>query len=432
MTRPASPYRIDPADDQASSAYTTLWAHMNIVNVNGDDMLFWTMGTDLVLTDPVPLREAFPHLREGERPFTVGFSTIEAFRNYPAGDVEQASGLQEEINEVANQRLDNVKLVLNKRYYVRRGSQVDLDALIRNVPGGGVMMNDPERDVQTVDTRDVTGSSYQEQDRLSVELDELVGSFSQTSVQSNRNLNETVGGMEAMQSGAGAVRDYGLRIFFETWVEPTLRQLVRLEQYYESDNVILSLASKKAGLYQKFGLDTITDDLLIQELTVRVNVGMGNTDPQKRVEKLMYATKNAASLPGMAMRMKSSEVADEIYGSLGYKDASRFFRDDEEQQQYIKENPPKEDPEIQLKKMELEKNKEDNAMRHQREVMRLEMDAELGFAKLALEKDLKLSELYQRLGLERMKDRTARQAKALDNVVALKEHTLRRETGAGV
>ena len=424
--------RIDPADDQASSAYTTLWAHMNIVNVNGDDMLFWTMGTDLVLTDPVPLREAFPHLREGERPFTVGFSTIEAFRNYPAGDVEQASGLQEEINEVANQRLDNVKLVLNKRYYVRRGSQVDLDALIRNVPGGGVMMNDPERDVQTVDTRDVTGSSYQEQDRLSVELDELVGSFSQTSVQSNRNLNETVGGMEAMQSGAGAVRDYGLRIFFETWVEPTLRQLVRLEQYYESDNVILSLASKKAGLYQKFGLDTITDDLLIQEHTVSVNVGMGNTDPQKRVEKLMYATKNAASLPGMAMRMKSSEVADEIYGSLGYKDASRFFRDDEEQQQYIKENPPKEDPEIQLKKMELEKNKEDNAMRHQREVMRLEMDAELGFAKLALEKDLKLSELYQRLGLERMKDRTARQAKALDNVVALKEHTLRRETGAGV
>jgi hypothetical protein len=424
--------RIDPADDQASSAYTTLWAHMNIVNVNGDDMMFWTMGTDLVLTDPVPLKEAFPHLRDGERPFTVGFSTIEAFRNYPAGDVEQASGLQEEINEIANQRLDNVKLVLNKRYYVKRGSQVDLDALIRNVPGGGVMMNDPEKDVQTVDTRDVTGSSYQEQDRLSVELDELVGAFSQTSVQSNRNLNETVGGMEAMQSGAGAVRDYGLRIFFETWVEPTLRQLVRLEQHYESDNIILTLAGKKAGLYQKYGLDAITDELLIQELTVRVNVGMGNTDPQKRVEKLMYATKNAAGLPGMAMRMKSSELADEIYGALGYKDASRFFRDDKEQEEYVKENPPKEDPEIQLKKMELEKNKEDNAMRHQREVMRLEMDAELGFAKLALEKDLKLSELYQRLGLERMKDRTARQAKALDNVVALKEHTLRRDTGAGV
>lgn len=424
--------RIDPADDQASSAYSTLWAHMNIVKMNGDDMMFWTMGTELLLTEPVKLTEAFPHLREGERPFTVGFSTIEAFRNYPAGDVEQSAGLQEEINIVANQRLDNVKLVLNKRYYVRRGSQVDLDALIRNVPGGGVMMNDPEKDVHTVDTRDVTGSSYQEQDRLSVELDELVGSFSQTSVQSNRNLNETVGGMEAMSSGAGAVRDYGLRIFFETWAEPTLRQMIRLEQYFETDNTILSLAAKRAGLYQKFGLDEITDDLLINELTVRVNVGMGNTDPQKRVEKLMYATKNAAGLPGMAPRMKSAEVADEIYGSLGYKDASRFFRDDEEQKSYIEENPPKEDPEIALKKAELEKNKEDNAQRHQREVMRLEMDAELGFAKLALEKGMRLSDLYQKLGVERMKDRTERQSKALDNVVKLKEHTLRRETGAGV
>ena len=160
---------------------------MNIVNVNGTDLMYWTMGTELLLTDPIPLTEAFPHLREGERPFTIGFSTIEAFRNYPSGDVEQSAPLQEEINTVANQRLDNVKLVLNKRYYVKRGSQVDLDALIRNVPGGGVMMNDPENDVKTVETKDITSSSYQEQDRLSTEMDELVGSFSQQSVQQTAN-----------------------------------------------------------------------------------------------------------------------------------------------------------------------------------------------------------------------------------------------------
>lgn len=424
--------RIDPSDDQAGSMYSTLWAHMNIVKINGDDMMFWTMGTELLLSEPVLLKEAFPHLREGERPFTIGFSTIEAFRNYPAGDVEQASGIQEEINLVANQRLDNVKLVLNKRYYVRRGSQVDLDALIRNVPGGGVMMNDPEKDVHTVDTRDVTGSSYQEQDRLSVELDELTGSFSQTSVQSNKNLNETVGGMEAMQSGAGAVQDYGLRIFFETWAEPTLRQMMRCTQYYETDNVILSLAAKRVGLYQKFKIDKITDELLLNELTVRVNVGMGNTDPQRRVEKLMFATKNAAQLPGMAGRMKATEVADEIYGALGYKDSSRFFRTDEEQTEHTQQNPPKEDPEIAIKKMEVKQRGEDNKMRHQREVMKLELEAETRFAKIALEKNIKMSDMMQRLGIERMRDRTQRQSKALDNVVKMKEHTLRRETGAGV
>lgn len=424
--------RIDPADEQHGSAYTMLWAHMNIVNVNGEDMLFWTMGTELLLTDPMPLYEAFPHLQRGERPFTIGFSTIEAFRNYPAGDVEQASGIQEEINIIANQRLDNVKLVLNKRYYVKRGSQVDLDALIRNVPGGGVMMNDPEKDVQTVDTRDVTGSSYQEQDRLSVELDELVGSFSQTSVQSNKNLNETVGGMEAMQSGAGAVQDYGLRIFFETWVEPTLRQLVQLEQRYETDEVILGLAKNRAQLYQRYGINQITDTLLMQELTVRVNVGVGNTDPQRRVEKLMFAVKNAAGLPKMAERLKSEDVADEIFGTLGYKDATRFFRNDQEQERYAKENPEQPPMDMQIKMAEQKMHEKDNAARDRREVMKLEMTAQLGFAKLLLERGMSHDEVMLKLGIEKMHDKTTRQTKALDNVVQLKEHTLRRETGAGV
>jgi len=424
--------RIDPADEQHGNAYTMLWAHMNIVNINGEDMLFWTMGTELLLTDPVKLVDAFPHLQPGERPFTVGFSTIEAFRNYPAGDVELSSGLQQEINLVANQRLDNVKLVLNKRYYVKRGSQVDLDALVRNVPGGGVMMNDPEADVKTVDTRDVTASSYQEQDRLSIELDELTGTFSQTSVQSNKNLNETVGGMEAMQSGAGAVQDYGLRIFFETWAEPTLRQLIQLTQYYETDETILALAGQKAELWQRYGIDEMTDDLLRQNLTVRVNVGVGNTDPQRRVEKLMFAVKNAAELPEMAQRMKASDIADEIFGTLGYKNAIRFFRNDQEQEQYVKENPPQPPPEIQLQMEEMKMHTADNEARHQREVMKLEMEAQTRFAKLALDKGIKFDQMMQDLGLAKMQDRTVRQGKALDNVVHLKEMQLRRDTGAGV
>lgn len=426
--------RIDPADEQHGSAYTMLWAHMNIVNVNGEDLMYWTMGTELLLTDPIPLVEAFPHLQRGERPFTVGFSTIEAFRNYPAGDVEQSAGLQEEINIVANQRLDNVKLVLNKRYYVKRGSQVDLDALIRNVPGGGVMMNDPQSDVQTVDTRDVTGSSYQEQDRLGVEMDELVGSFSQTSVQqtANRKGGETKGGMDRMASGAGAVQDYGLRVFFETWAEPTLRQLVQLEQYYETDEVILALAAKRAQLYQRYGIDQITDSLLRQSLTVRINVGVGNTDPQRRVEKLIFSVEKSASLPGMAARLKSDEVANEIFGTMGYKDSTRFYRNDQEQEQYLKENPPQPPLEIQLKQAELEKNVQDNEMRHQREVMKLEMEAQTRFAKLALDRNMKLEDMLMQLGVAKAKDKTERQKAVMDNVVKLNEMKLRRDTGAGI
>jgi hypothetical protein len=425
--------RIDPADENHGNAYTMLWAHMNIVNVNGTDMLYWTMGTELLLTDPIPLTEAFPHLREGERPFTVGFSTIEAFRNYPAGDVEQAAPLQDEINTVANQRLDNVKLVLNKRYYVKRGSQVDLDALIRNVPGGGVMMNNPEEDVKTVETKDITSSSYQEQDRLSTEMDELVGSFSQQSVQQtgNRKGGETKGGMDAMKSGAGAVQDYGLRIFSETWVEPTLRQLVRLIQHYETDEVILQLAGNKAEAWQRFGVEKITDDILKQELTVRVNVGMGNTDPQSRVDKLIFAVKSAAELPKMAGKMKSGDIADEIFGMVGYKDSTRFFRSDEEQAKYSQENPEQPPLEIQMKQKELEIRDNDNKSRHQREVMKLEKDARIEFAKLALEKGFRYDDMMAKLGIAINQDRTARDTAAASNVTKIDQVRLQGQAKTG-
>ncbi len=85
--------RIDPADEQHGNAFTTLWAHFNIITVNGEDIAYWTMGTELLLTDPVPLVDLYPHLARGERPFVVGFSTIDAFRNDPAGDVEQIAGI---------------------------------------------------------------------------------------------------------------------------------------------------------------------------------------------------------------------------------------------------------------------------------------------------------------------------------------------------
>ena len=408
--------RIDPADEQHGNAYTMLWAHMNISKINGEDYMWWTMGTELLLTNPVRIADAYPHLDKGDRPFTVGFSTIEAFRNYPAGDVEQMMGLQEEINIVANQRLDNVKLVLNKRYYVRRGAQVDLDALVRNVPGGGVMMNDPEKDVQTINTPDVTASSYQEQDRLAVEADELVGNFSQGSVQTNRNLNETVGGLNMMNQTAGSIQDYGLRVFFETWMEPTIRQLLQLVQMYETDEVILSLAANRSQLWQRYGLNFPTDELLRQGLTTRINVGMGMTDPIRRVERLIFGVQTASQLPGQAERMKSNEITNEIFGSIGYKDGSRFFKSDEEIETEAAENPPPPDPammDIQLRERELAIRENDNQLRHQRELMRLEMDAQVEFTKIAVEKQLTLEQLYARMGTDEAKLRATRDQVAL-------------------
>ena len=425
--------RIDPTQQQSMDEMATVWVHFIVYRHEGVDFGWWTLGTQHVLTDAIPLTELYPHLKPGDRPFVIGYSSVEAHRNYPAGDVEQTAPVQAEINDIANQRLDNVKLVLNKRYFIRRGSQTDLDALMRNVPGGGVMMNDPEKDVQVLNTPDVTGSSYQEQDRLSTEFDEVAGAFSQASVLSNRKLNETVGGMDNIRSAAGAVQDLGLTIFFETWLEPVLRQVQQLICAYETDKTVLALAAKKTQLWKRYGIDEVTDDLFRHGLVVQVNCAIGNTDPVRRVERLGAAVERVSVLPGMLERLKSVEISDEVFGSLGFKGSSRFVMSDEEVQANIEKNgPPPPPPEIELKNKELDIRDKDNQLRDERERAKLELQREIAYAELALKQNLTMEELATRLGTEQMKNKTLRDTTALKEANRLAELNLKQATGSGI
>jgi hypothetical protein len=426
--------RVDTAATakEAGSEYTTVWAHLNIIRINGDDIAYWTMGTELLLTEPKLLRELYPWLEEGERPFVIGTSTIETHRNYPEGDVGQGAPLQEELNTVVNQRMDNVKLVLNKRYHVRRGSQTDLDALMRNVPGGGVMMNDPEKDVKIVDTPDVTQSGYQEQDRIQIEFDNLVGNMSAASVMSNRKMGETVGGMSMLGQSANAVQDYGIIIFLTTWMRPTIGQLMRLEQMYENDTVLLALAGEASGYFQRFNTDKLTDELLLQKLTATIDVGMGNTDPVRRVERLAYGIEKVAELPGIAPRLKSVHIADQVFGALGYRDSSGFVMTDEEWQQHIEENPPEPPPEIAVKMRELDIREATEQARDARETYRITEEMKLQYARLAFDYDKSIDQVLAAMSSDKLNDKTKRDVAALQAAQKAEELNMKRAQGPGI
>jgi hypothetical protein len=183
-------------------------------------MPIYTLKDTHLLTEPVPVQEMFLHCKDGRPPAQIGFCIIETHKPVPTSKVGLTSELQRETNEIGNQRLDNVKFVLNKRWLIRRGANIDVESLLRNVPGGVTMVNNVETDALPVNWQDVTSSSFQEQDRVNVDFDELAGNFAQSSVLTNRKLNETVGGMRMMSQGANMMTEYDIRVFVETWVEP--------------------------------------------------------------------------------------------------------------------------------------------------------------------------------------------------------------------
>lgn len=323
--------RTDSKDQgEAVTDFSIVWVHRNIVRYLDDDYVYYTLGHEKLLTDPKPIEQVYPHLKGG-RPYVMGFCALEAHKIYPGGVSRIGKDVQMEINDVTNQRLDNVRFVMNKRYFAARNRQVDTRSLTRNVPGSVTFMQDPEKDVRVVDTPDVTGSAYQEQDRLNLDFDDVAGSFSQASVQSNRKLNETVGGMNILTTNANQVSGYQLRTQVETWVEPVMNQVLALEIYYESDPKMIGLSPEgRAFLKQGGDIEALFDT----DLHIKVNVGMGATNPHDQVQNFMTglnALRDALEDGTLQkLGLQPREVIKEVFGKLGYSDGSRFFKQAED------------------------------------------------------------------------------------------------------
>ncbi|MGB1678184.1 MAG: portal protein [Acidimicrobiales bacterium] len=394
--------REDRLDNDAGygdiDSYKIIWVHKNIIKKEGIDWCYYTAGVDAVLSEPKTLQEMYPWLRSGERPYVMGYTNVESHRIYPAGTVELTQELQAAANDIWNQRFDNVRLAMNKRYHIRRDRNIDLDALFRSVPGGAVEMDDPDADVRVIDTRDVTGSAYAEQDRINMDFDELQGNFSTSTVQGARSLNETVGGMSLMASNSGTVTEYVLRTFSETWVERVLKQLMRLEQYYETDAVILELAGDAAASVNE-QFQGAVDDLLKYEVLLKVNVGISATDPLRKVQNLVSGIQMLGELPGFAQSLNVPEVVKEVFGQLGYKDGERFVNMEEDpriaeltaqleqMQMYIESEQGKLQNRLMVEQMKQQGNLEAANLKHGAEIRMKEMEGQLKYLDLQLKQE---------------------------------------------
>ena len=424
--------REDPqAQTSPVNEFDMVMVHLNFIKVDDECYVYYTLKDKELLSEPLPLEECFLH---GEIPITIGFCIIETHKTMPSGLSHLGQPLQAEGNEIVNQRLDNVKYVLNKRNLVRRGSNVDIEGMLRNVPGGVTMVNDIEKDVKSVETADVTGSSYQEQDRVNADMDSLLGGgLDASSVTTNRRMNETVGGMRMMQQGGNSLTEYTIQVWMETWYLPTIRQIIKLEQYYESDAVILALASKKAGMYQKFQMSPDLDKLLKSELTVTVNAGMGATDPQQRFQSFMQAMGAYGQIvqaSQMIGDMNLPEVRKELFGLAGWKDSARFFGQVDprwqQAQQMVqqaqgmaREIVDKAKDRILSRQMQLERRQTDLDMRElsmESEGKALEQELALEFQKFQQEAMLDERKLQQEMGLD------VRKAKFEERMAMQKAH----------
>lgn len=320
------------SDSWKPRAFDISWVHRNIVKYRGRDWHYHTLGSGgELLEDPKPLEEVELH---GERPYVVGMVVLETHKTYPASKVELVSDLQRAGNDDWNLRFDNVKLSLNPRQFVKTGHGLENQDLTRFAPGKVVLVNaKPDEpianNIVSWDRPPEPGeSAYAEQDRINLDWDELSGTFNAASVQASQLREAPATGMHLLTGAASGLGEYELRVFATTFVEPLIRLLIKLEQAYETDPVILAIAGRQAQLFQKFGLNHITDELLSQSLTTRANVGTGATNPRLKMANLMNVADGLGKIfgPIAAQGANFEEVAKELFGLAGYKDGERFIK----------------------------------------------------------------------------------------------------------
>jgi hypothetical protein len=318
---------------QAQGDFTPCWLTETFMRVDGEELVWWTINNGKIISDPVPVEQAYPE-HHGERPIVIGAGELEAHRPYPMAPVESWQQLQQEANDTANLRLDHMKQVVAPPVKVMRGRKVDLNQVQRRAQNTIIQVQNMD-DIEWAEVPDVPPSSYQESNYINADFDDLSGSFNGGSVQTNREMNETVGGMRLLAGSANTVADFDLEVFVETWVEPVLFQVLRLEEYYESDEKVLMIAGERAQLFQKFGVDTITDQMLLSESTLTVKVGVGSSnDPQQRLQNFMMAAGALQQIftpfvEGGMLKVipNGDEIMNTIFGAAGFKDGGeRFFQ----------------------------------------------------------------------------------------------------------
>lgn len=341
-------------DARVPGILDVVWIQENFIRIEGKDYHFWSIGRFHYLSVVRETRESYPEL-DGERPYVMGVSMLDTHRVFPQSPVDTWQPLQLELNDIANLRLDSLKRSIAPLAVVKRGKNVDLPAVQRRGQPDALLLVDAMDDVNFVQTPGPTGASYTENSVTNAAFDELAGVFSTSSVQTDRQLNETVGGMRLMSGSANSVSEFDLRMWVETWVEPALRQILHLLRYNESDETVLAVAGSRARVWQRYGYMPSLSDFEQTEVTVRVSVGIGALDPMQRLGKLKMATEMLAPLFPMMQAQgitpNVEEFVEEVMGHAGFKDGRRFFNFGQPQQ-------PQPPPELQEAMANLEFQRE--------------------------------------------------------------------------
>lgn len=247
---------------------------------------------------------------KGKRPFVKMHIDPENHAFHGKGVIGPIEHLQLELNDIRNQRMDNVNLIINRMFFVLRSANVDKQDLVSR-PGGYIEMDLPGG-VTPMVVPDVTQSSYQEESLVKQDAQSATG-VSDIIQGQLRSADESVPGTALNKTATGAaiavqqagsrfkyylqniedaLKDFGEKLYqynqqfldeekFVRVTAPNDYQAVKKRTLVDKVRGLIGLQEKQEEQYEFVRISP--DD--IRNLKLDIAVEAGSTQPIEELER---------------------------------------------------------------------------------------------------------------------------------------------------
>lgn len=213
-------------------------------------MEFWTDDTVITVLNRVAVvRVQDNPFEHGEKPFVRIVDHYQEQEFYGVGEIEQLEGMQDILNALWNQRIDNVRLVLDRMTAIDTSYLEDMGDLATR-PGGVVRLKKTEglpisQIIQPLDQPDVTSSSYTEAAEIERMTEKISAVSAYTSGQDSANLNDTATGVSILSEAGNTRFSLKVRLAELTGLTPLARQFGSILQQFAPDDLIVRIGGEK-------------------------------------------------------------------------------------------------------------------------------------------------------------------------------------------
>lgn len=310
----------DPSNEQYEDIRRQAAGYNNLPKTKDGEIVIWEYTEDdkvcVVANGETILYEGTNPYWHGKKGFIRFVDSLNPLDFYGKGEIEPVEKMVHALNTLINQRITNTSQILNPPWLAK--PSVD-DTELQFVPNSIIHVNDLN-DVKMMEQRDVTASSFQEQQIIVETIQRTLGVTDY--VQGVQTPGQTAAEVEVKTSQANARFAYKLQMFEDMVIRELGEMVYKLyQQFITSEKIIRILGEDGERLIRLTPADLSGMFDVIPEPGSTLEI-----DEEKEAQKFLTLYQLMLGKP----YIKQMEMDKKAFKELGESDPEKYFLTEEE------------------------------------------------------------------------------------------------------